>query len=589
MSMMILQIRRVTVATICVCAALTALSTRAAEPQTVEQLVKSAVSGSTEVRYTAIDDLGERHEQAALAVPALTKLLQDSDPQIRWRAARTLGEYGELAKESAKGLRKQLADGDPIVQYHAAVALGKLEDPSDENVTALVDAATNKDSRVARAAISAIRNLKPGPKRVSEVLGKALKSNDKAVTLHALEAIVAEGANAAPFLKEALQNPDTAYLACTAIEQIGPDAAPTAPELAAILGKTKHSQLLIQTLLALASIGPAAESAGPQIAPLLSSDDTTVPVAAAYAIGSIGAKSADAELKKAAAKSDPFLQMMAVWALAKTHPDDQAAMKTAVEKITHELKNDNVGIRNAAAKSLQSLKAPPEMVAPQMVALINDPNPGVRANAIEAIASLGESVVPKLNNGLKNPQLRGAAIQVITKLGPKAGAAVPSLIETAKGASPELRTDIQFALAAIGPAAAPATDLLIESVGSKDTGERESALLALCKIGPGAKNATQRLTRVMQATDSFDAVASACALSHISPDDPKLTPLVVAKLTKGLSHPDEQTRLEAVSALAHMGAAAHSAAPALERAAKEDSSAEVRDAAAAALHPKSGH
>ena len=422
--MMMPHIRRVAAATICVSAALTAIHGRAAEPQTVEQLVKSAESGSKDVRYTAIDDLGERHEHAAVAVPALMKMLTDSDPQIRWRTARTLGEYGELAKEAGKGLRKQLGDGDPIVQYHAAIALGKLEDPSDETVAALIDAATSKDPRVARAAISAIRSLKPGPKRVAEVLGKALKSNDKAVTLHAMEAIVEEGAMHAPFLKEALNNPDTAYLACTAIEQIGPDAAPTVPELAAILGKTKHSQMLIQTLLALASIGPAASSAAPQITPLLeNADDATVPVAAAYARGSIGAENTDAELKRAAAKSDPFLQMMSTWALAMRHPDDMELKKAAIEKLAQGLKSDKVGLRNAAAKSLQSLKAPPEMVAPQMVILMNDPSPEVHENAVEAIASLGESVVPKLNNGLKNPQLRGGAIHVITKLGPKAAGA----------------------------------------------------------------------------------------------------------------------------------------------------------------------
>ncbi len=100
-----------------------------------------------------------------------------------------------------------------------------------------------------------------------------------------------ERGKAVPLLKDALKQPETAYLACTAIEQIGPPAADTVPELTELLGKTKHSQLLIQTLLALASIGPAAEPAESAIVPLLNtSTDQTVPVAAAYALGSIGAQ-----------------------------------------------------------------------------------------------------------------------------------------------------------------------------------------------------------------------------------------------------------------------------------------------------------
>ena len=321
---------------------------------------------------------------------------------------------------------------------------------------------------------------------------------------------------------------------------------------------------------------------------LANHSDATVPVAAAFALGSIGAKDADMELNAAAAKSDPFLQMIAAWALAKLHPNDQAAQKTAIDKLIRGLESDNETLRHAAAKSLQLLKAPPEMVAPGLVSLLNDPSPEKHANAIEAIASLGESVVPKVTNALKNPQLRGPAIQVLTKLGPKAAGAVQPLIEAAKGADPKTRTDIQFALAAIGPAGAPATEMLVESLADKDAGVRESALLALRKIGPGAKGAVQRLTRRMQADDSFEAIASALALSRVASGDAKIAGLVAAKLAKGLSHADEQTRLECVGALIEMGPAANSAAPALQRAAKEDSSDLVREAAEAGAEREIG-
>ena len=141
-------------------------------------------------------------------------------------------------------------------------------------------------------------------------------------------AIVEQGPKALPLVKEALKQPETAYLACAAVEQIGPDAAPVVPDIAALLGTTKHSQILIRALLALAAVGPAAESASPQVKELLANhSDATVPVAAAFALGSIGAKDADMELNAAAAKSDPFLQMIAAWALAKLHPNDQAAQK----------------------------------------------------------------------------------------------------------------------------------------------------------------------------------------------------------------------------------------------------------------------
>ncbi len=569
-------------------AAIGAVQSIAAEP-TLEQMLKSAASGSKQERYTAIDDLGERHAHADQVVPKLVPMLADKDPQIRWRTARTLGEYRGQAKVAVEGIRKLLGDKDPIVQYHAAVALGKLEDTSDETIEALVNVATSKDRRTARAGIEAIRHLKPGPKRVAEVLGKALKSGDPAITVQALETIAAEGKKALPFLKEALKNPDTAYLACAAIEQIGPDAADTVPELTKLLEKSKHSQMQIQLLLAVASIGPDAASAEPEIKSLLeSSKDFTVPVAAVYALGSIGAKNSDEDLKRAAKKDDQFLQMMAMWAIAKLHPDDQVATKAAIEKLTQSLKSDKVAVRGAAAKSLQSLHAPPEEIAPYLVALVNDPNPEVRTNVVEAIASLGESVVPRVCKGLANPQLRSAAIRVLTKLGPKASAAVQPLIDAAANADPKVRTEIQMALGAIGPAAAPATEMLVKSIKSKDAGEEESALYALRKIGPGAKAAVMPLMERMQADDSFNADAAAWALARIAPDDEKVVEAIMPKLIKALKSTDEQERMEDVEALSDMKAAGHSADAELEKAAKEDSSPMVRAAAEAVMHPKAG-
>src|SRR5688572_18305066 len=160
------------------------------QSQDTAKALQTATTGSGPARYAAIDDLGETHHGASQVVPQLQKLLADSDPQVRWRSARAIGDFGDLAAAAAPDLRKLLADKDPVVQYHAAVAVGKIGDRSDETVRALVAATTGQDARVARAAIAALRELKPDPKHVAEVFEKALESSDQAVTLHAMEAIV---------------------------------------------------------------------------------------------------------------------------------------------------------------------------------------------------------------------------------------------------------------------------------------------------------------------------------------------------------------------------------------------------------------
>jgi HEAT repeat protein len=559
-------------------------ATCCAAPANTTALLKSAMSGDAQARYTAIDDLGERHMDAAAVVPELQKLLADNDAQIRWRSARALGDYGAQAKGSAPTLRNLLKDSDPIVQYHAAVALGRVGDKSDETVHALIVSATSSDKRIARAAIAALRALELDRDHVMQILGEVLKSDDHAVVVHAMEAIVERGADAAPTLIAALKNPQTTYLACTAIEHIGPDAAATVPELTNVLGATKHSKLLIQALLALASIGPAAEAAAPKIVPLLDwKEDATVPVAAAYALGSIGAKDADAPLRAAMAKDSLFLQMIAAWSIARLHPDDRSAMKSAVEKLVQGLKSNDPAIRTAAAKALQKLQAPPEMVAPELVQLLNDKDPEIEANAVDAIASLGESVVPRVIIGLQRPELREPAVRVLRKLGPKAAGAVDALIKASAGADAKFRTEIQLTLGAIGPAAAPATDLLVKSLASEDAGERESALYALRQIGHKAAAATRPLLQKMQADESFDSKAAAWALARIAPNNEQVAVNVVRKLARGLNDPDEVVRLESAAALGDMGPAAKAAVAVLEKAAKDDSSEAVRSTATESL------
>ncbi len=343
---------------ICVAWGVAATAAAATEANTAK-LVETAVSGTGAERYVAIDDLGEHATDEQGVVETLIGLLDDSDPQVVWRSARSLGDYGIEANSAAPALRKLLDGDNPVIQYHAAIALGKVGDKSEATVDALIKLVGSPDSRISRAAVSALKTLQPGPEAIHQALKKALEAKDRAVVIKALEAIVDAGPKAVPLLNEALRDPATAYLAASAVEQIGPDAAGTVPALVEALGKTKHSYLQLQILLALGHVGPAAKSATPQIINLLeTSEDATVPVAAAYALGSIGAADADAPLRAALAKDNPFLSMVAAWSLAKIHPDDAQLKQQAIDKLNAGLKSDDPAIQSAAEKGLRMLEEP---------------------------------------------------------------------------------------------------------------------------------------------------------------------------------------------------------------------------------------
>jgi len=333
-------------------------STAVADTARTKALLEKAKTGDAESRYTAIDDLGERAADPELVVPELVKMLKVKDPQVDWRSARALGDYGAAAASAAPALRELLGKSDPILEYHAAIALGKVGDTSEATVDALVAAVGSSDMRVSRAALAAIKNLRPGPQKTVPALKKALSAGDPAVAAHALDAIVEHGEDAVPFINEALKEPETAYLAAAAAEQIGPDAAGAVPALIELLKKTNHSQLDVRVILALGRIGPAAKPAVPQvISHLESSPDRTVPVASAFALGMIGDPSADAALKAAAAKPDrPFLSMVASWSLAKIHPDDAAMKSQAMDKLKAGMQSTDPDLKAAAEKGLKMME-----------------------------------------------------------------------------------------------------------------------------------------------------------------------------------------------------------------------------------------
>jgi HEAT repeat protein len=258
-------------------------------------------------------------------------------------------------------------------------------------------------------------------------------------------------------------------------------------------------------------------------------------------------------------------------------------MKDAVEELTKGLADERPQMRMAAAKGLQMLQPPPEMVAPALLAVAGDPDPHVSGNVVGALAGLGESVVPRATKALQNPKARDLALRVLTKLGPKAAGAVDALVAAANGADPEFRQKVYFTLAAIGPGAAPAAESLADAISNKDSRVRESALYALRAIGPGAKVATRPLLRKMEADKSFDSLASAWALSRIAPDNEAVAKRVLPVLLRGLSSADEQIRVNSADAIAEWGPNGAQAAADLKKVAHEDKSDAVRKAAEAAL------
>jgi HEAT repeat protein len=86
--------------------------------------LKSPDSGT---RLKAARTLGQRRDDAARVIPALTEALQDDDAEVRRSVAYSLGTFREQAKDAIPALEACLGDRDAGVREAAGIALEYID------------------------------------------------------------------------------------------------------------------------------------------------------------------------------------------------------------------------------------------------------------------------------------------------------------------------------------------------------------------------------------------------------------------------------------------------------------------------------
>ena len=533
----------------------------AAESEDVQALIQ-AVSGQDQAAaLQAMDDLADLGPKAEPAVAALTEVFSDeSDETVRSRAARALGAIGEKAEAAVPALTAALEDESASIRAYAAFALGRIGKAAEPAAGTLAKNAFDKDALVRRASLNALRKIDPPHEVTRPVFLKILKEGDPSIIMPALQSFADEAKQDLARLKEALQDDQVCYWACIIAQDLGPDAAPAVPELCSLLDH-KDPDVRMHAAIALAEIGEDAAPAVPLLVAKLKDDPLdAVKFASAFALGSINQKddAATRVLVDAAKDGAPLVKVMSWWALATQNPDRSKVVEGAAIRIAEALTSEDANLRKVAAQALANFDVPHEIVRPILLKTLQNADPEVVANAMDAFASLGPDALKDIDDILAHPDARHFATLVIYRMGPKAAPAVPDLVEAlqALGDTEDdnlFRREAQMALAAIGPDAAAAVPVLIESLASDDREVRGSACYALGKIGPAAAEAVPALqTRLGELEDSGQ-VAVVWALLNIKPDDEDIATTAVPILVGALDDPDEVVRAEAASAVGRIG------------------------------------
>jgi HEAT repeat protein len=575
----------------------------AAAPSALDGLVKTlAAAGDSNVRVDAIDEIAKLGQNAKPALDSLVKATEDPELRVRWHAARAIGLIGEDAVSAVPTLLKLISDPDPIVVAQSVTAIGLIH--ADENATTITEsdaaqyaaakdavakATVHADPRVRRSAIRALRTLNPSPEALAPVFGRQLADADPSVVLPALHTLANMEEVAVPVLIEALKEPKGRYWASIALAEIGEEAAPATDPLARIVSEGEIHEKL-QAILALAAIGEKASAATPALLAALGSPDKSLRFPAAFALGKIKAREADAALEKVAAEDDEVLASVASWARARIHPGEKPFCQEAMTRLVKGLANANPTVREGSAAALSDLApdlddAERKQLAEKFVAMIGDEDPEVGVSAGAALIRLGGLCVDTLRGKLADPKLRLNIMEILSALGPAAKPALDDIVKGLSDADGEYAGDAAVALAAIGPEAAAAIPELRRLLADEKTnpGLRYAAAFALGRIGPAAKAAAGELRALAKSDDEVMATVAVWASLKVEPEDKSLFETAVPLLRRALRGDQEMARLEAAVAIGDIGAAASSAIPILELVSEDDPVKAVRQAAAEAL------
>jgi len=150
-----------------------------ADQKSVAEWLGDLLDDDPKVRALAASGLGRKGDEAAVAVPALAKLLEDEAVVPRANAACALGRIGPKASAAVPALVKAMeADPESAVRIRAAVALGAIGPDASEAIPALEKALKRENVRVHAPIAGSIWRIKGESPEMLALLTHLLEVSD---------------------------------------------------------------------------------------------------------------------------------------------------------------------------------------------------------------------------------------------------------------------------------------------------------------------------------------------------------------------------------------------------------------------------
>lgn len=508
------------------------------------------------VRARAAAVLSRLGSKASPAVADLFALLEDEDITVRVATVKALGEIGgPLARATYPTLSELTKDDQPDegLRRAAAETLKKIGRPGKTDAHSLINALEHPHAGF-RASVAVSlwllnRDAKPAVPALSKRLSD-VDENVRSTAAIALAAIGPDAAEAVPDLIAALKQKDDELLrsrAAYTLGEIGARAAGAVEALNRVLaGEDEKLPLRVYAAQSLWAIGQQTRD----VIPVLSNgiekiDEEELRVSAAETLGKIAAKvpAADAELRKTLKEhavpallkglqdEDDNLRIAAAGALGAMGAEAQGA----VPLLLHSLEDDDAEIRAAICDALGRIADAETQVAK-------------RAQHTKATYS----ALLFFSKVDQNDRVQRAANAALTKIG-RPG---PEDVDVLLGILEDKNQPIFFRNAAaqvlgiVGPEANKGVTRLGRILKNReDPGVRVLAAYALGEIGADAKTERANLLAALKDADPGLQVAAAYSLGEIFAGTRMTVPGLVPALQEAANSPEENVIAAARAAL----------------------------------------
>ncbi|MBL8798159.1 MAG: HEAT repeat domain-containing protein [Planctomycetia bacterium] len=563
------------------------------------------------------------------AVPAFIDDLKKDDSGTRLKAAVELGQIGEDAKEALPALEGSLKDKDAEVRMRAAEALVRIDPKNATGVPALIESL--KDERLRVPTIDILGSLGEPAKPAVPNLVAALQDQRVPVQIRSAAALLQIEKNSDDAIKALIRLVDGASGAKAGWTVLEPtDLKATS---AATLTKQEDNSVLVggetpakdtytfvlktdRKAITAVKLEALADPKLPAGGPGRAGNGNFVLTRFAVTKPTEGAEAKP--IKWAGATANFGQQGFDVgnvaaengtgWAVAPEFGKNHTAIFTPEAPIAgndqgltlhvriecesphgqHQIGRFRISVTDAedpmlnprtrAAEMLGAVGAPAKSAITNLMAVLTDADPSLRAASTTALSQMAPDSIPVLAAALKDPKVpvRLAAIDALAQAGGQAVPAMPALIEAWKENDKSVRLRVGDLLVRFEGAAAPAAPALVASLNEEDRDIRLKAcdVLGRCggagrapavpvlmefvakspdrdlrarsawvlgQLGAEAKAASETLIEAVKDKERDVRLLSLIALSQIGGDPKAIAPVAL----KALEDPDKEIRIRA--------------------------------------------